>query len=138
MKLSKVQPTYVDGIPATLRPGYLYISRRYRTAAHLCACGCGARVATPLKPAKWLLEDKSGLVSLRPSISRPPEQCNSHYWIRDNRIVWCRPLSGKEAASARARDQRDVQMYYTSRASAPWPVRLGRRLVSRFESFFRR
>ncbi|MCE5190332.1 MAG: hypothetical protein LLG08_00895 [Actinomycetia bacterium] len=48
-------------MPQTLEPGRLYISKRFRTAAHLCACGCGGRVVTPLKPAKWQLTEVGGL-----------------------------------------------------------------------------
>ena len=32
---------FLDNIPDELEEGVLYISMKYHTTAHLCACGCG-------------------------------------------------------------------------------------------------
>ncbi|RVD67411.1 hypothetical protein EN751_36940, partial [Mesorhizobium sp. M4A.F.Ca.ET.029.04.2.1] len=56
-------PSFVDFIPDELEVGVIYISRRYSTASHLCCCGCGREVVTPLNPAKWRLVEKDGKVS---------------------------------------------------------------------------
>ena len=67
-RLSQIQPKFVEFIPEHLDVGILYVSRRYSTAAHLCCCGCGLEVVTPLNPAKWRLTEHARAVSLAPSI----------------------------------------------------------------------
>src|ERR1700730_13391675 len=66
-RIDELQPEFVDFIPERLDRGVLYISRRYSTASHLCCCGCGLEVVTPLNPAKWHLSVDKGTVSLNPS-----------------------------------------------------------------------
>lgn len=93
-------------MPDELEPGNLYISVRFRTAAHLCACGCGDRVVTPIKPAKWRLTYDGEKVSLSPSIGRWQQPCRSHYWLREGRVVWARAFDEDEIADVLARDAR--------------------------------
>ncbi|WP_392397945.1 DUF6527 family protein [Ralstonia mojiangensis] len=57
-----------------------------------CPCGCGETLEVALlevvKP-NWRLEINSrGQPSLHPSIWRTTG-CQSHFWIRDGRVVWC-------------------------------------------------
>jgi hypothetical protein len=42
-------------IPERLREGRLYVSLKYRTASHLCPCGCGNRVVTPFSSGYWTM-----------------------------------------------------------------------------------
>ena len=35
-------------IPDALEPGVLYVAEKYKTVHHLCACGCGETISTPL------------------------------------------------------------------------------------------
>jgi hypothetical protein len=76
--INRIQPEFVEFIPERLNPGILYVSRRFSTATHLCCCGCGSEVVTPLNPAKWRLTERGGKVSLtrfggqlEPSVSIP-------------------------------------------------------------------
>ena len=86
-KLQKFEPVFCEGtIPLTLEQGKLYISRKYHTAIHLCACGCGNRTVTPLGPNEWSLRESEGKVTLRPSIGNFEFPCKSHYYITDNTI----------------------------------------------------
>ena len=55
-------------MPQDLRPGVLYVSEEFGAAAHLCACGCGEKVSTPLGPTEWSLEETGGGPTLRPSV----------------------------------------------------------------------
>jgi hypothetical protein len=97
-------PRWWDTMPERLEQGVLYISVEYATTAHLCACGCGSEVVTPLSPHNWrLIYD--GTVSLTPSIGNWSFPCRSHYWIRSNRIVWADTWSDEEVAQARRRNQ---------------------------------
>ena len=88
MKASELRPEYVDLMPKVIEEGVLYISKKYGTAVHKCCCGCGQKVVTPLKPTEWSLSVSTGGVSLPPSIGNWSFPCRSHYWIRDNRVVW--------------------------------------------------
>ena len=64
------------------------MSLRYRTVAHLCACGCGVEVNTPLHPTGWAITYDGVNVSLRPSVGNWSEDCGSHYIIDKNRVRW--------------------------------------------------
>jgi len=50
-----VTPEFVEYIPDELVARTLYIAAKYRTVVHLCCCGCGRKVVTPLSPAAWRL-----------------------------------------------------------------------------------
>lgn len=91
MKAEKLIPVLVEEIPAhdDIQPGHLYISHKYGTAMHLCACGCGEEVVTPLSPQGWTLHF-NGRFSLTPSIGNFEFPCHSHYFVTDEKICWCR------------------------------------------------
>src|SRR5882724_4175862 len=120
MRQSNLRPEVVEFIPERLNEGTIYISRRYRTASHLCCCGCGLEVVTPLNPAKWrLTEHPDGDISLRPSIGNWGFPCQSHYFLRKNRIEWAGALSPQKVAAVQAADLRDT----ATLAKASWSRR---------------
>ena len=94
----------VEYLPSKLGPGVLYHSGRFRTAAHLCACGCGAEVVTPIKPGEWRLQERGGRPTLNPSVGNWNLPCRSHYWITDGRVRWARPWSREEIEEGRKRE----------------------------------
>ena len=83
-----IKPEFVDFIPEELDPGVLYVSMRYKSVAHLCCCGCGNKVVTPLSPTGWQLSYNGKAISLTPSVGNWKLECQSHYWIEDNQIEW--------------------------------------------------
>jgi hypothetical protein len=90
-KLDKLEPEYVHFMPEIPEHGKLYISKEFGSVQHLCACGCGSKVHTPLNPSPvpmWDLIEKDGLVSLSPSIGNYQIPCKTHYVIRDNEVIW--------------------------------------------------
>lgn len=105
-----LQAEFVEFIPERLKPGKLYISRRYSTATHLCCCGCGLEVVTPLNPAKWQFTERKGKVSLYPSIGNWSFPCRSHYWITEGRVQWAGAMSPKMIAAVQNRDRRDAEI----------------------------
>lgn len=107
-RINQLSPEFVEYIPEHPEPGVLYVSKRYATAAHLCCCGCGREVVTPLNPAKWHLKESSGTVSLFPSIGNWSFPCQSHYWIDGNRIRWAGAMTSDRIAAVQARDRRGV------------------------------
>ena len=110
-RVSRLQPRFLDIIPEQLDAGVLYISRRYATASHLCCCGCGLEVVTPLNPAKWRLTEDAGTVSLWPSIGNWSFPCRSHYWIVRNQIHRAEGMSAETIAAVKARDRYDAERF---------------------------
>jgi len=85
---------FVKSVPETLEDGVLYVSVEYATVIHRCCCGCGQEVVTPLSPNDWELTFDGKSISLSPSIGNWSFKCQSHYWIRNNRVEWA-PKWGK-------------------------------------------
>ncbi len=110
MRLSALTPQFVEFIPERLNEGVLYISRRYRTASHLCCCGCRHEVVTPLNPAKWnLSEHTDGSVTLSPSVGNWSFPCRSHYLVIRNRVHLAAAFSAAQIAGAQEQDQHAVE-----------------------------
>lgn len=86
--LKKIEPIFVTYIPDNIEVGKLYISLEYAIAIHKCCCGCGQEVVTPLDLKGWRLTQKKKTVSLLPSIGNWKYECQSHYFIKHNKIVW--------------------------------------------------
>jgi hypothetical protein len=111
VRITSLEPRFVEFVPRELEEGVLYISERFQTASHLCACGCGERVVTPLTPVDWQLKVEGKTVSLYPSIGNWNYACQSHYWIRRNAIVWAAPMSKQQIERVQRRDLADKAAY---------------------------
>ncbi len=79
---------FVEHIPEKLDEGIIYVSLKYCTAVHKCCCGCQEEVVTPLSPVDWQLTFDGKTITLDPSIGNWGLKCQSHYWIRKNKIIW--------------------------------------------------
>jgi hypothetical protein len=102
----------VHYMPRELSPRVLYVSEEFDIALHLCACGCGAKVKTPLGPTEWsVIETKDG-PSLRPSVGNWQHPCQSHYWIDRGRIRWAEKWSTAEIAEGRRNEENRRRAYY--------------------------
>ena len=112
MKRYSVVPEQVEIVPEQLTEGVLYVSHRFSLVVHLCCCGCGGEVVTPLSPAQWHVQiERDGAVSLSPSVGNWGLACRSHYWIRGNQVAWAGAASDGEIAAVRRRDRRDLARY---------------------------
>lgn len=111
MKQTALTHEFVEYIPELLGEGILYISIRFATAVHRCACGCGSEVVTPLSPRDWKLIFDGETVSLDPSIGNWSFHCESHYWIRRNKVIWARRWSKREIESARDEERLEYAGY---------------------------
>jgi hypothetical protein len=105
LRIRTLRPEFVEFVPDALEPGVLYISVPYATASHACACGCAEKVVTPIRPTDWSVLWDGETVSLRPSIGNWSLPCRSHYWIRNNRVIWAAGWSQQEVEAARERDR---------------------------------
>ena len=108
MKVERFRLARMRSIPAELKEGYLYISSRYQTSCHLCPCGCGHKVVTPLGPGQWALSMGWFTATLYPSIGNWILPCRSHYWIRKNRVVWAGNMTDAQIERNRRRDAMEI------------------------------
>lgn len=92
---------FVEVIPRVLDERVLYVSIEHAIAVHLCACGCGRKVVTPLAPIHWKLIFDGRSVSLTPSIGNHAFPCKSHYWIECGKVCWSYEMSDEEVADVR-------------------------------------
>jgi hypothetical protein len=111
-RIEKIKTEFVEFIPRTLQEGILYVSHKYHTASHLCACGCRSKVVTPLNPSGWKLTTRRKKTTLYPSIGSWSLPCESHYWIREDKIVWAPKWSRHEIEAGRARDRLAQEQYF--------------------------
>lgn len=111
MKTKTIRPEFVTQFPAVFEQGVLYISEEFETVGHLCCCGCGEKVITPLNPAKWSLRKEGGAVSLSPSIGNWNYACKSHYLITRNKVIETGRLDAGKIEAVQRRDRRDMDRY---------------------------
>jgi hypothetical protein len=120
--VSSIEPEFVDLMPRELTPGLLYVSIKYATTQHLCACGCGKKVVLPLSPADWSLRYDGETISMSPSIGNWEYTCKSHYWIDRNRIHWGKSWTRKQIEVGRKRDSQDMATYLEMRSHQSPPI----------------
>ena len=70
-------------------------------------CGCGNEVVTPLSPSDWELNYNGESISLHPSIGNWSFDCQSHYWVRNNEIVWAEKWSKERIDNSRMLNKMD-------------------------------
>lgn len=84
-----------------LEDGVLYIcdgvELRDQVVMFNCPCGCGNVVMIPYykvgqqkeELTSWGIREVDGRVTLAPSILSSGWPCRSHYFVRENKVVWC-------------------------------------------------
>ena len=118
MRQVAFKPRFEQFIPEKLAEGVLYVSMEYATLSHLCACGCGREVVTPLSPTDWQLHFDGEAISLHPSIGNWSFPCRSHYFIRKNKIAWSSDMSQRDIDRGRLRDKAAKQQHFGQRSTA--------------------
>ncbi len=114
----------VQYMPKQLQPGVLYVAEQFGAAAHLCPCGCGTKVRTPLGPTEWTLEETAEGPSLSPSVGNWQHPCQSHYSITRGEVEWAKQWTSEEITAGRQYEEQRREAYYAARQR---PIsRLGR------------
>ena len=103
---------HVHYMPKDLAPGVLYVSKEFDIAVHLCPCGCGSKVKTPLGPTEWSVQETKGGPSLRPSVGNWQQPCQSHYWITRGEVEWAGKWTAEQIAAGRQHEQERRTAYY--------------------------
>lgn len=106
---------FVEFIPDILEAGILYITVEYKSAVHLCACGCDNKVVTPITPTDWKLTYDGKSVTLSPSIGNWNLECRSHYWIRRNEIIEAPSWSQEKVDYSRKKDAKKKRGFFKRR-----------------------
>lgn len=102
----------VHFMPKELKPGVLYVSEEFDIAMHLCACGCGSKIRTPLGPTEWAVEETGSGPSLYPSVGNWQQTCQSHYWINRGEIRWAGKWTPEQIAAGRRHEEERRRAYY--------------------------
>ena len=110
---------FVEYIPDDLKEGTVYVSIAFATVAHRCCCGCGNQVITPLSPTDWEITFDGKLISLYPSIGNWGFPCQSHYWIKRNRVKWAPRWSQKQIEAGRLNDRIVKERYFDQIQTLP-------------------
>jgi len=133
-KLDRIELARVEFVPKELKPGVLYVAEEFGAAVHLCACGCGTKVSTPLGPTEWTVCESDGLATVTPSVGNWQLPCRSHYWIREGKVVWSGDWSPRQIAAGRRAEEERRRSHYADRA--PKRVGLSQRLWRWVTSLF--
>jgi len=101
-------------MPKQLQPEMLYVSEEFGIAGHLCPCGCGNKIITPLGPTDWRLTVTKGVPTLYPSIGNWQLPCRSHYWITNGEIEWSYQWTEKQILAGRQQEEGRRKSYYNN------------------------
>jgi hypothetical protein len=126
-------------MPKVLEPGVLYVSEEFEVAGHLCACGCGNKVITPLTPTEWSFREVGGQPTLSPSIGSWQLPCRSHYWILAGAVRWAGTWTPDQIERGRRAEEERLRAYFETRNARPrglarlwkWIRELARRVFRR-------
>lgn len=104
-----LRPIFVDVLPDfdAINAGEIWISMRHRTANLRCPCGCGDLTVLSLHPSRWHVRFDGKNVSLGGPTGGSVwanSGCGSHYFIRNNTIIWARSIEPSRHA-----DYEDVE-----------------------------
>ena len=106
---------FVNQIPEILEDNVIYVSIPFETVIHKCCCGCRKEVVTPLSPTGWSLTFDGETISLSPSIGNWNFECKSHYFIRNDKVVWARRFNKFEIKENKEYDIEQRQIFYSKK-----------------------
>jgi len=109
---NKIILSRVTFIPRQLEQGILYFSDEFSIAAHLCPCGCGNKVFTPISPIDWSFYEDNGEPNLSPSVGNWQLPCQSHYWIEHGQIIWSNKWTPEAIIAARRAEEKRRKKYF--------------------------
>lgn len=110
--MDKIKLLRVQYLPKELDQGVLYVSEEYSVAGHMCPCGCGNKIITPLGPDEWSFAEVKGRPTLEPSIGNWQLPCRSHYWIRRGVIEWSYQWTDEQITEGYAAEDRRRRIHY--------------------------
>ncbi len=110
--MERIKLLKVQYLPKELNEGFLYVSKEFGVAGHLCPCGCKNKIITPLDPTEWSFKEISGKPTLFPSIGNWQLPCKSHYWIVEGTIEWSNQWSKEQIIKGHEVEEENRKAYY--------------------------
>ena len=106
----KLRPIFVEVLPpfGEIKDGELWISHKHRTVNLRCPCGCGGLTVLTLHPSRWHVCFDGKSVSLSGPTGGSiwtSSDCGSHYWVRDNEVVWSHPIDASRRPAYEAAER---------------------------------
>jgi hypothetical protein len=121
--INKLQLKEVQYMPRELEPGVLYFSKEFEIASHLCPCGCGNKIITPIGPTDWSITIRKSKPTLFPSIGNWQIPCKSHYWIRNGLINWSYQWTEDQIKAGRQEEVAKRENYFSnSNQKKDWSI----------------
>lgn len=99
-------------LPKELEEGFLYVSKEFGVAGHLCPCRCKHKIITPLDPTEWSFKEVNDKPILFPSIGNWQFPCKSHYWITPGEIEWSYHWSKEQIKEGSEAEEDKRKSYY--------------------------
>jgi len=116
--LRQVRHEFIALLPEKVEEGVLYVSLQYKNMVHLCFCGCGNQIVTPLSPTGWSMTFDGRSVSIYPSVGSWKLPCRSHYWIRKGLVEWAPDWADEMVEAGLANDRAAKCDYYQRKAKS--------------------
>ncbi len=116
----RIRHEFVKFIPDSLEQNVVYVSIRYRTMTHLCMCGCGNKVVTPIRPERWQLLYDGSSISLKPSVGNWDLPRQSHYWITNDEVIWSHKMNPDEIRTVKAIQRDRINKHYVKKTGKHW------------------
>ncbi|MNL19710.1 hypothetical protein D3C87_1409260 [compost metagenome] len=133
-KMERIKLLNVYYLPKQLEEGFLYVSKEFGVAGHLCPCGCKNKIITPLDSNEWSFEETNGKPTLYPSIGNWELPCKSHYWIINGFIDWSYEWTEKQIIKGRQTEEYNRKLYYKKFESTDKKLSFLRRIINWFFS----
>jgi hypothetical protein len=134
MKTERFILERVHYMPSKLEPGVLYVSEEFGAVAHLCACGCGSKIRTPIGPTEWSVKETKAGPSVSPSVGNWQKPCQSHYVITGGAVEWAPTWSPEQILAGRQREEERRRAYF----EGLYPSGIWQRLLRWIKSLFKR
>lgn len=122
----KFRPLFVEVLPDfdAIGAGEIWISLKHRTVNLRCPCGCGDLTVLSLHPSRWHVHFDGESVSLKGPTGGSiwaNSGCGSHYFIRNNAIVWAPDIDPNRHAEYEAVErQRMIASHPKRRRLRSW------------------
>lgn len=131
----RLRPIFVDLLPevGAIKDCELWISHKHRTVNLRCPCGCGDLTVLSLHPSRWHVYFDGKTVSLDGPTGGSVwahSGCGSHYFIRNNTVMWAKPIDPDRQAEYQYIERTRLIASYRS----DLPPRLWLNRISRFLS----
>lgn len=130
----ELRPVFVEVLPEqdSVGEGELWISHKHRTVNLRCPCGCGHLTMLTIHPSRWHVRfDGQGISLDGPTGGSvwTTARCNSHYCIRNNRVVWLDTIDPtRRAEYVESERRRMVGTTPNDRPSHTWRQRIQQRI----------